>query len=552
MAVELLSFRRTKDLKDEGGSGGMDPHIRVRPMSSRDHGDPFSMSGAEMRRLGHKVVDLLVDHYQQLPEQAVTTPAKEDYSGAVLGDGFGERGLPADLVVEGVMHNVLRRAMPVNHPRFFAYIPGPGNFMGMLADTIAAGGNMFCGVAQQNAGPTQVENEVLDWLCELFDLPPEAAGCLVSGGSVANMSALIVARDQMLGERRDKAVLYCSDQTHGCVAKAARLLGFREDQLSIIPSDGQYRLRMDVLTAEVMADRARGRQPFCVVATAGTTSTGAVDPLEQIADLCEEQDLWFHVDAAYGGAAMLTAGGRVQLRGIERAQSLALDPHKGLFQPMECGCLLVRQREWLGQSFRIEGAYLLDNERADGAINYRDRGVQLTRNFKALKLWMSLKTYGVAVFRDAVQKGMDLAVYGASALSEIGNCQIMAPPVMGIVVFRLRATGDKEDEAADNQLNQQLHDFLQEEGYAFLSTTMLSGRKCLRLCPINPRTTTEDIQRTVERIGRFAAERARAPGQERPELIKIIQTDVDSRGGLGDAADRDAINAGAGNVPDGF
>jgi glutamate/tyrosine decarboxylase-like PLP-dependent enzyme len=276
------------------------------------------------------------------------------------------------------------------------------------------------------------------------------------------------------------------------------VLGFAPAQLRTIPSDDRYRLPVEPLRAAIAADRAAGRRPFCVIASAGTTSTGAVDPLDALADLCEVEGLWLHADAAYGGAAVLCERGRAALAGIGRVDSLALDPHKWLFQPYEIGCALVREGPLLAETFHVLPDYLRDVEARDGEVNFADRGIQLTRSFRALKLWLSIQVFGLDAFRRAVDRGISNAEAAEAILAESGAWEIVTPAALGVVTFRWRGTDAEAVTVA-------LVEAAQADGFTLVSSTRLRGRSALRLCAINPRTTGDDLRRSIARLATLAA-----------------------------------------------
>jgi glutamate/tyrosine decarboxylase-like PLP-dependent enzyme len=387
----------------------------------------------------------------------------------------------------------------VDHPRFFAYVPSPGNFVSAMADALVAGLNPFAGAWVTGSGAAQVELVAVDWLRDLCGMPEGAGGAFVSGGSMANLTALAVARHRRLSGDGDsaRAVIYCSDQTHSATERGARVLGFRPDQLRRLPSDDEFRLRLDDLARAVDADAAESRLPFCVVANAGTVNTGAVDLLEELAAFCRERGLWLHVDGAYGAAAVLADAGREALRGLGEADSLAVDPHKWLFQPYECGCVLVRDARALPDAFRTVPEYLRDSDLAVEEVNFRDWGVQLTRGFRALKVWMSLQVFGLDAFRAAVARGIRLAEAAEEAVRASAAFEVVTPAQLAIVTFRHRGGGD--------DLQRRLAAALLADGYAMLSTTELCGRVVLRLCTINPRTTEDEVRETVARLERLAS-----------------------------------------------
>lgn len=463
----------------------------------------------ELRRLGYRIVDLLVEHEQSLPGKPVTHVLDWRSAQERLRDPFPEQGLPPERVLEEVERDVLGTIMHVNHPRFFAFVPGPGNLVSALADALAAGFNVFAGTWMEGSGPAEVELRTIDWLRQICGLPETAFGLLVSGGSVANLTALAVARRVRLGDRIPRGVAYFSDQTHSAVERAFRILGFESGQLRRLPSGEDFRLPLGALERAVEADRAAGLIPFCVVANAGTTNTGAVDPLRELARFCRDEGLWLHADGAYGAAAALCERGRRLLEGLDAVDSLALDPHKWLFQPFEAGCVLVREGSQLRDTFRTVPPYLADVYRQEG-VNFCDYGIQLTRSFRALKLWMSLKVFGVAAFRQAIERGFELAGLAEARLRANPVWEIVSPAQMAVVCFRYRAPGGAETES--DAFQQRLADAMFAGGFAALTTTVLKGRRVLRMCTINPRTTAEDIAATIERLEQVAAGLARGAG----------------------------------------
>ena len=448
----------------------------------------LELTSEEMRALGYRVVDRLVEHYAGLRDLPAARTGDRANLEELLREPLPEQGTGAAQVIEQLTAHVFGSMCHVDHPRFFAFVPSPGNFVGAMADALAAGFNPFVGTWLAGSGPAEIELVTVDWLREMCGLPDSAGGLFVSGGSMANLTALAVAREVKLGAEIARGCVYFSDQTHSSVDRALAVLGFRPEQLRRLACDNRYRLPLDACAAAVAADRAAGSRPFCVVANAGTTNTGAVDPLVELAQFCRERDLWLHADGAYGAAAMLSPMGRKALAGIELVDSLSLDPHKWLFQPFECGCVLLRDRQLLRDTFRILPDYLRDAHRLREEVNFCDYGIELTRNFRALKLWMSLKVFGAAAFRAAIERGFALAEIAERRLRASGKWEILSPAQMAIVAFR-HAGGDA--------VNARLAAELKASGFAFLSTTSLGGRTALRLCTINPRTTEQDVIRTI-------------------------------------------------------
>src|SRR5262245_44819416 len=407
----------------------------------------LQLSGDEMRSLGYRIVDQIVEHFETLANKPVMRVSPRVELEAELREPLPEEPAPVDSLLDQLQRVVWPNMGNVQHPRFFAFIPSPSNFVSVMADALAAGFNPFAGNWLEGSGTSQIELITIDWLREMCGLPETAGGLFVSGGSVANLTALAAARRARLDNRSDDAVIYYSDQTHNSVEKALRVLGFAREQIRSLPSDEHFRLPVESLRRAVAEDRANGKRPFCIIANAGTTNTGAVDPLNQLADLCELENLWLHIDGAYGAAACLSERGRKLLTGIERADSLSLDPHKWLFQPFEIGCVLARDARLLKKAFHTMAGYLEDTKRAEEEeINYYDYGVQLTRGFRALKLWLSIKAFGAAAFREAINRGFDLAEFAEALLRQSDCWRITSPATFGIVTFRYVAKGYSENE----------------------------------------------------------------------------------------------------------
>lgn len=449
-----------------------------------------------MRRLGYRVVDLLVEHFAGMRSNPVGTKGTPADLLGRLGGAPSERPTDPNQLLDRLATDVFPNNLHVDHPRFFAFVPGPGNYVSTMADALASGFNVFNGTWLGGSAAAAIELTVIDWFRGFCGLPASAGGLFVSGGSAANLTGLHAARVAKLGDQIGNAVIYFSDQTHYSVERALRVLGFGREQFRKIPSDEQFRLPLGSLRAAIDADRKMGRRPFCVVTNAGTTNTGAVDPLPELADLCAAEDLWFHADGAYGAAAIIGERGQEKLKGLDRVDSLSLDPHKWLFQPFECGCVLVRDAAQLKSAFQLMPEYMRDVHRHTAETNPADYGIQLSRGFRALKVWLSMNTFGMAAFRDAVTRGFELAEFAERELRRRPNFEILSPAEMAIVAFRL----GKEDALQTRLVEQMLAD-----GFAFLTSTMLKGVTALRLCTINPRTTEDDIVQTLDRLEKFAA-----------------------------------------------
>ena len=387
-------------------------------------------------------------------------------------------------------------------PGYVPYIPGGGLFAAGLADLLACGVNRFVNV--WNAAPAfaQIEATVLRWLCDLFGFPAASGGILTSGGSMANFSAIVTARHALLGEEFLDGTLYVSDQAHASVAKAAVLAGFPHRNVRVIDTDlDDLAIDMGRLRAAVDEDRAAGLRPFLVVGSAGTTNTGRIDPLPDIAALATEQGLWFHVDAAYGGFFQLTERGRHAFGGIEAAHSITLDPHKGMFLPYGTGSLLVREAERLRQAHHVGAHYLQDLAPEADIPNFADYSPELSRDFRGLRVWLPLMLHGVAAFRDALDEKLDLAEYLDAELRSTPGFELRWKPDLSVVAFSYGfRNGDQ------NEMNRRLLERINDSRRVFLSSTSIHGRYVIRACILSFRTHHDRIEEAVEIIRAAADE----------------------------------------------
>ena len=347
----------------------------------------------------------------------------------------------------------------------------------------------------------------MNWLLRLFKFPTtKGGGIFTSGGSMANLTALVTARRQCCGDDFSKAIIYMSDQAHSSNVKAIRVLGFKKEQVRIIPTDMEYKMAINKLKNAIARDRLEGLKPFCIIASAGTTNTGSVDPLNEIAKICKTEKLWFHIDGAYGGAAILSKKGSALLKGIEKADSLTIDPHKWLFQPYEMGCLLVRNHKWLSQTFSEKPEYLRDIEGNTSEINFYDHGIQLTRRFRALKFYMSMKTFGLNAFKQAVSYAIDLTEDVESYLRKSPDWEVISPATLAVINFRYNPIGKSFSDKKLDSYNQRISEKIVDSREALLVTTVLQNQVVLRMCLINPRTTFQDVKETLKTCETFAKE----------------------------------------------
>lgn len=465
---------------------------------------PLTLSPQEMRHIASQVSELIVEHFTGLASLPVTRSSTLEHLSTGLHEPLPFHPLPVKDILAQLKLHVIDNMTHLDHPRNFSFVPSPSNFVSAMADAVASALNVFCGGWIGPSGVAQIELTAIEWLRQLFRFPAEAGGLFVSGGSMANMTGLAVARHVMLANHTTNATVYFSDQTHSSVKKGLKILGFQEFQIRKIPADKHFRLSISTLRQQMTADRQHGMVPFCVVANAGTTNTGAVDPLLELAAFCKQEGLWLHIDGAYGGSAAITEQGKKALAGIELADSLTIDPHKWMFQPYEIGCVLIRDREHLKNTFEVSAEYLKLLEQSAEQINFSDYGVQLTRGFRALKFWMSLKAFGIEAFQRGIEIGIEHANYVESQLRKDSCWEIITPAQLGMITFRYVAGGMNEDRL--NALTMQITQRLIASGYALLSPTTLHDRQVLRLCVINPRTTREELDQTLRLLKRFGKE----------------------------------------------
>lgn len=451
-----------------------------------------------MRRQGYAAIDAVIEHLAGMEREPAWAVMTREAGERLLREPPPEDGVPFETVLERVRTQVLAHAGRIGHPRFLAFVPSAVTFPGVVGDLLASGFNPFVGTWLGGSGPSMVELVVVEWLRAMTGLPEGAGGLLTSGGSPATLIALVAARNRRLDDRTQGAVIYASEETHGCLDRAAWIAGFPPGALRKLPVDGDDRLDPATLRAAIAEDRRRGRRPFLVAGNAGTTSTGSVDPLGALADVAKDEGLWMHVDAAYGGFAALTGRGRAALAGIERADSWVLDPHKWLYQGYECGSVLFRRPEDLGKAFRMGGHYLQDLDLGPGHPNFGEAGLQLSRSARALKVWFSIQQLGLGAFRRAVDRTLDLAAHAEARIRRDPAFELLTPARLGIVCFRLASVaGEAAREAADREALRRLN----RSGYAFLSSTRWRGRYALRFCVLSHRTTAADIDGVLDRLG---------------------------------------------------
>jgi aromatic-L-amino-acid decarboxylase len=380
----------------------------------------------------------------------------------------------------------------VFHPSggHLSYIPNAGLYTSALGEFLASGLNRYTGVSGAAPGMTAIEHGVVRWMTSLFQLGDDASGLILSGGSMANLTAIVAARTARLGDEFSRGVIYVTPHTHHSVEKAARIAGFRKDQIRVVDIDAELRMDPAALAAAVARDRQDGLDPFLVVASAGTTDTGTVDPLPGLARISKSEELWMHVDAAYGGFFQLTERGRAVLSGIEKADSISVDPHKGLSVTFGAGALLVREEGHLIDANQGRGAYLREEDHHAGLRDIAALGPELTRPFRALQMWLPLHLHGLAPFREALDTCLDLAEYAYTRLSGIEGLETPWSPDLSIVAFRL----------ADDDLGRRALEVINRERVVHLSPTTISGRLVLRFAILNRRTTRDHVDHAINMI----------------------------------------------------
>jgi aromatic-L-amino-acid decarboxylase len=461
--------------------------------------DPLAIDPDAMRGMGYRVVDMLVERMTRLPGEPVLRTATRAEMEARIDEPPPAVGRDFDGLIDRLDRDLLPYLGHFDHPRFFGYIPGAGTWPGALGDLIAAATNIDAGSWREAAGPTQLELTVLDWFRSWLGYPVEAAGVLVSGGSAANMTAIACAREAMVGPMSPQLVAYTSDQTHSSLARAARHLGFRPDQIRVLASDSKFLIRPADLVAAMDADLAAGRLPFLVSANAGTTNTGSIDDLGRLAEICRERQVWLHVDGAYGGFAVLTDRGREALAGIELADSITLDPHKWLAMPFEVGCLMVRRGDALERAFELHPEYLRERNHHDDFVNFADRGLQLTRASRAIKVWLALQTFGIDAFRRAIDRSIDLTILAQHRIEDDPRLELVSPASLGVVTFRRRG-GAGAPTAHIDRANEHLVASLAKDGAVLLTGTTLAGRYAIRLCVLNHASSEADVLAALDAV----------------------------------------------------
>ena len=455
------------------------------------------MAPETMRALARQVTEILIERTERLSEERAWEGDFKDALGRELDEDAPETGRPAEQVIDRAAQHALKNTLRLDHPRTFGFVPTSPTWPGVLADYLASGFNVNAATWLVASGPSEIETVVIKWFRGWFGLPEGAGGLITSGGSSAALHAFVAAREA--AGNPDRPAVYMSDQSHSAQVRAARIVGVRPEGIRMLPADPSGRIEARAVAEAVAADRSAGWTPLIICGNAGTSTRGVVDPLPALADICAAEKLWFHVDAAYGGFAVLTRRGAAALAGIDRADSISADPHKWLFQPYEAGCILVRDLGPLERAFSIQHDVLQDSVWGAKHANLADYGIQLSRGFRALKIWMSIQTFGVAAFRAAIENGLDLAARAAEYVEESPTLELVSAS-LGIVCFRANPGGVSDADLA--KVNRRVLANTFWGGRAFLSSAKVDTRIVLRLCIVNHNTTWQDVRETLEAVER--------------------------------------------------
>ncbi len=494
-------------------------------MSTTEHSAPrpssLDISPKELRDLSSRVNELVLEYFSEVSELPVFPGTFGGETLKQVGSTLPAQGEPVERLINDC-RTIIKNSRHNGHPRFFGYVASPATPAGAFADLMASTLNSNVTSWRSGPAPTEIERTVVRWLGALIGYDKEARGLLLSGGSMANMTALLIAHRAKMGNEVSQhglwrsetpMTLYASEQVHMSIPKAADILGFGRDQVRLVGCDDQYRLNPQLLRERISADVQAGAKPFCVVASAGTTNTGAVDPLSEIADVAKEFGLWFHVDGAYGAPAALDESKRALFAGLERADSVSLDPHKWLYAPLDCGCLLFRDEARARAAFGEEHADYIKvlEQDADESFAFWNYGPELSRRFRALKIWLTLRYYGVNRIAAAITEDNALAVYLATLIGQAEDFELLAEPQLSICCFRyipqaMRPGPDGKPRRNDelegelNELNEKIMHAVQRGGRAYLSSATIHGKFALRACITNFRTTRADLEQTLEII----------------------------------------------------
>ncbi|HUG47420.1 MAG TPA: aminotransferase class V-fold PLP-dependent enzyme [Candidatus Limnocylindria bacterium] len=486
--------------------------------SSAESAGEMVWSSDDVRRVGRQVVELIAGQLEQATDGPVFRPYPQALAEVLAAEGIPRQGSEPDAVLDDFSRLVGPYPLGNGHPRFWAWVCSPPAVMAVFAEALAAAMNPHCDVA--NHAAIHIERQVLDWFKDIIGFPRSSGGLLVSGGSMANLTALAVARHakggvnvrrEGLQGQRQKLLLYVSEEGHSCLRKASELLGIGSANIRVIPTDARFRMRVDELTAQLLLDLAAGHRPLAVVASAGTTNTGSIDPLEEIAEVCRRHAVWLHVDGAYGAPAVVSRHYREQLSALSLADSVALDPHKWLQIPVEAGSVLVKDAGAMRDAFSLVPPYLRQDGNAqgvEGPISFAEFGFEQTRGSRALKIWMTIRHHGLDALARVIEDNIELARLLYRRVEEDAELEVMAPQELSVVCFRYAPPHLHSDPALLDALNRALVERLQLGGEAFLAGTLVRGAYALRACIVNYLSRPQDVEITLAAVKRLGAELA--------------------------------------------
>lgn len=451
-----------------------------------------------MRELVDKAVERILAYISSLPQQPSADVEGCEALARSLVEPLPQNPTEYQVLLDLLFKELIPKGYNTAGPGYLAYIPGGGLFHSAVADLISDSVNRYVGVWIAAPGLAQLEGNVIRWFSSIVGYPEEARGILTTGGSLANFTALVTARRNLLPENFLSGTLYASDQVHHSVVKAAMLAGFPAKNVRQIPTDDAYRIRIDCLEESIRTDRHNGWLPFLVAGNAGTTNTGAVDDLDGLADVAEREKVWLHIDAAYGGFFMLTRKGREVMRGIDRSDSITLDPHKGLFLPYGTGSLLVRNGDALRRAHSVDASYLPPMQQDPDLIDFCLYSPELSRDFRGLRVWLPFKLHGIEPFRQNLEEKLELAAWAAEELRSIPDVEIVAEPQLSLLAFRVRKTG--LDTEGENEFNRRLMLNVNSRKRVYLTGTTLRGKLVIRICVLSFRTHSDRMQAAIEDI----------------------------------------------------
>jgi len=464
----------------------------------------LEIQGKELESLIRLATERILRYIDSLPAQPSADNRDPAGLARSLREPMPESGEPAERLLDLLFEKVIPRGFNTAGPGYLAYIPGGGLPQSAVADLVADATNRYVGVFAAAPGLAQIEANVVRWFCSIVGYPDSAGGILTTGGSLSNFSALLAARRDRLPENFLKGTIYVSDQTHHSIQKAAMLAGFPEGNVREIPSDSEFRISVDALEDRIASDRAAGWTPFFLVGNAGTTNTGAVDDLVALAGIAARERLWLHVDAAYGGFFALTERGRRRFAGIERADSIVLDPHKSLFLPYGNGSLLVRDPETLKRAHALSAEYLPPMQEESDLTDYNLMSPELSRDWRGLRVWLPFRMHGAGVFRTNLDEKLDLAEWAQRELRTISGVEILAPPQLSTLAFRFVRPGWSDSET--NAQNEKLLDLINGRKRVYLTATRLRGRFSIRICVLSFRTHRDRMEEGMADIRAAIAE----------------------------------------------